>query len=395
VTKVKALSVAEKTDVTRERLPVRTHRPTVCQILHSLRMGGAEVLAARLARQLADRHRFVFVCLDELGKLGQDLQAEGFRIEVLTRRPGIDWRSSFRLARFLRREQVDLVHAHQYTPYFYSNLARFFYRRPAILFTEHGRHFPDYPRRKRMAVNRLFLKSCDRVIGVGEAVREALISNEGICPERIKVIYNGVDLAPFQDGTQEREVVRRELGLEAGSLVILQVARLDYLKDHGTAIRTIDRVLQKCPRARLVLVGDGPEEPQIRELVRQRGLEPHVQFLGLRTDVARLLEAADIFLLTSISEGIPLTLIEAMAAGVPIVATRVGGIGEVVADGSTGLLAPSGDDSSLAQQILRLSENAALRQALGAEGRKRAWALFSEKKMHASYQQLYQEMLES
>jgi len=90
-----------------------------------------------------------------------------------------------------------------------------------------------------------------------------------------------------------------------------------------------------------------------------------------------------------------LTLIEAMAAGVPIVATRVGGIGEVVADGSTGLLAPSGDDSSLAQQILRLSENAALRQALGAEGRKRAWALFSEKKMHASYQQLYQEMLES
>lgn len=389
------MSVAEKTDVTRERLPVRTHRPTVCQILHSLRMGGAEVLAARLARQLADRHRFVFVCLDELGKLGQDLQAEGFRIEVLTRRPGIDWRSSFRLARFLRREQVDLVHAHQYTPYFYSNLARFFYRRPAILFTEHGRHFPDYPRRKRMAVNRLFLKSCDRVIGVGEAVREALISNEGICPERIKVIYNGVDLAPFQDGTQEREVVRRELGLEAGSLVILQVARLDYLKDHGTAIRTIDRVLQKCPRARLVLVGDGPEEPQIRELVRQRGLEPHVQFLGLRTDVARLLQAADIFLLTSISEGIPLTLIEAMAAGIPIVATRVGGIGEVVADGSTGLLAPSGDHSSLAEQILRLSENAALRRELGAEGRERAWALFSEKKMHASYRQLYQEMLEN
>jgi len=389
------LSVAEKIDVTRERLPVRAHRPTVCQILHSLRMGGAEVLAVRLARQLADRHRFVFVCLDELGRLGQDLQAEGFRIEVLARRPGIDWRSSFRLARFLRREQVDLVHAHQYTPYFYSNLARFFYRRPSILFTEHGRHFPDYPRRKRIAVNRLFLKGRDRVIGVGEAVREALISNEGICPERIKVIYNGVDLAPFQDGTGEREVVRRELGLEAGSLAIVQVARLDYLKDHGTAVRTIERVLQKCPRARLVLVGDGPEEPQIRELVRQRGLEPHVQFLGLRTDVARLLEAADIFLLTSISEGIPLTLIEAMAAGVPIVATRVGGIGEVVADGSTGLLAPSGDDSSLAQQILRLSENAALRQALGAEGRKRAWALFSEKKMHASYQQLYQEMLES
>src|SRR5438067_9821303 len=149
-------------------------KTTICQVLHGLWVGGAEVLAARLARQLGDRFRFVFVCLDELGTLGQELRAEGFPVEVLQRRAGLDWRCSLRLARFLRRERVDLVHAHQYTPFFYSLMARFLYRRPAVLFTEHGRHYPDYPRRKRMLANRFLLQRRDRVVGVGEAVRQAL-----------------------------------------------------------------------------------------------------------------------------------------------------------------------------------------------------------------------------
>jgi len=362
--------------------------------LHSLRIGGAEVLAARLARRLVDQYRFVFVCLDEIGTLGQELQAEGFPVEVLGRRPGIDWKGALRLARFLRREQVDLLHAHQYTPFFYSTLARFFYRRPSILFTEHGRHFPDHPRRKRIVANRLLLKRRDRVIGVGEAVRRALIGNEGIRAERVAVIYNGVDLAPFQRAAPQREAVQHEIGAATGGPVILQVARLDYLKDHATALRMLERVVQVRPEARLVLVGDGPEQGKIEALVQQLRLAPYVRFLGLRTDVARLLSAADIFLLSSISEGIPLTLIEAMAAGLPVVATQVGGVAEVVVDGETGLLAPSGDDGALAEKVLRLADSPDLRRDLGVRGRERAQALFSETKMHSGYQRLYQEMLE-
>src|SRR5260370_36290504 len=117
----------------------------------------------------------------------------------------------------------------------------------------------------------------------------------------------------------------------------------------------LEHVVRVRPQTRLVLVGDGPEQPKIKELVQQRHLEPNVRFLGLRTDVARLLTAADIFLLSSISEGIPLTLIEAMAAGVPIVATSVGGIGEVVVGGVTGLLAPSRADAALAESGRRLA----------------------------------------
>src|SRR5262249_9043900 len=156
-------------------------------------------------------------------------------------------------------------------------------------------------------------------------------------------------------GPADSSAVRSELGLGVEDLVVVQVARLDYLKDHATAVRTIGRVARKEPRARLVLVGEGPEGPAIRAQVEKEGVGQHVRFRGLGKDVPRLLQAADLFLLTSVSEGIPLTVIEAMAAGLPVVSTRVGGTGEVIAEGQTGLLAPAGDDGALADAVLRLA----------------------------------------
>jgi glycosyltransferase involved in cell wall biosynthesis len=352
------------------------------------------MLVAQLAPKLAQTCRFVFVCLDELGSLGEQLSEAGFSVYVLHRRPGFDWSCLRRLAEILRREQVDLVHAHQYAPFFYGIMARLLYRRPPILFTEHGRHFPDYPRPKRIFANRLLLSRRDRVVGVGEAVRQALIQNEGIPAERVGVIYNGINLAPFANGAPDRLALRKEIGVGLQDLVIFQVARLDYLKDHATAIRALERVACQLPSVRLVLVGVGPELTAIREQVHRRGLDSFVRFLGLRTDVARLLRAGDLFLLTSISEGIPLTLIEAMAAGLPVVSTRVGGVPEVIEDGRTGLLAPAGDDALLAEKILELANKPALRTTMGQLGRERATTLFSETQMHGRYLGLYQEMLQ-
>jgi glycosyltransferase involved in cell wall biosynthesis len=357
--------------------------------LHSLKVGGAEVLAARLARQLAGPYRFLFVCLDELGTLGQELREEGFPVWVLERKPGLDWRLPARLAGLLRRERVDLVHAHQYTPFFYALVSRFLYRRPRVLFTEHGRHHPDYPRRKRLLANWLLLQRRDRVVGVGQAVRQALISNEGMPADRVEVIYNGIDLTAFSSTGSCREAVRRELGLGTNDLVAVQVARLDYLKDHATAIRALAHVVQRRPDAHLLLVGEGPEREAIQSWVRERGLEAHIHLLGLRSDIPRLLCAADLFLLTSISEGIPLTIIEAMAASLPVVATRVGGVPEMVEDGRTGLLAAPGDDAALAQGILNLADDSLLREEMGQLGRAACLARFSEDTMHSAYEQLY------
>jgi glycosyltransferase involved in cell wall biosynthesis len=378
--------------VVESQLPMTS--ATVCQILHSLNVGGAEVLATRLARQLRESFRFLFVCLDDLGTLGRELIQDGFPVHVLGRNRGVDWKCSRRLADLLRRERVDLVHAHQYTPFFYGVTARLLCRRPPVLFTEHGRWHPDYPRRKRMVANRILLEHRDQVVGVGEAVRQALIRNEGIPAGRVEVIYNGVDLSRFQTNAQDRALIRQELCLDADDLMILQVARLDALKDHASAIRSLGRVIQQRHNVRLVLVGEGPEEVPIRDLVKQLGLERQVQLLGLRTDVARLLAASDVALLTSVSEGIPLFLIEAMAAKRPVVSTSVGGVGEIVEEESTGLLAPAGDDKKLAEHILRLAQDPALRHRFGRLGRARAEALFSESQMHARYLELYDAMLQ-
>ncbi len=368
-------------------------RPTICQVLHSLVVGGAEVLAARLARRLSDRYRFVFACLDDLGPLGEQLCEEGFAVELLDRKPGRDLGCMRRLARLWRREHVELIHAHQYTPFFYAMSARAWRGRPPILFTEHGRWFPDYPRRKRIFFNRMMLRRTDRVVGVGRSVRQALIDNEGIPGGRIEVIYNGVDAAAFDGQAVDRAAVRREIGLAADDLAVIQVARLDHLKDHATAVRTIQRVAGRRKDVRLVLVGEGPELEKIEAEIRNRGVEPYVCLLGLRHDVDRLLRAADLFLLTSISEGIPVTAIEAMAAGLPVVSTDVGGLAEIVEPDRTGLLAPSGDDAALAEAILRLADDGPLREQLGRQGRRRAEDIFSERKMHATYADCYEEML--
>jgi glycosyltransferase involved in cell wall biosynthesis len=143
----------------------------------------------------------------------------------------------------------------------------------------------------------------------------------------------------------------------------------------------------------LLLAGDGPEHSAIAQEIGRRKLEKQIRFLGSRADIPRLLQAADIFLLTSISEGIPLTVIEAMAAGLPVVATRVGGVPEIVQEGHTGFLAPAGDDEQLSAAIKRLVDNASLRQKMGAAGRSRAETTFADDRFVDSYQCLYEQML--
>jgi L-malate glycosyltransferase len=358
-------------------------------------VGGAGVLAARLARQLGGMFRFHFLCLDELGTLGQELRDEGFSVSVLNRRPGLSLRCARELNEFVRRERIDLLHAHQYTPFFYGSLSRLAGSRPPVLFTEHGRHHPDHPSAKRRLANRLLLRRGDRVVAVGDAVREALINNEGIAADRVDVIHNGVPLEKFDRliTASERQCIRSAMGLDVDDFVLMQVARLDYLKDHATAIRTMERVANQCPRARLVIVGDGPERHSIQELTSQRTLGGHVHFLGQRDDVPSLLAASDAVLLTSISEGIPLTLIEAMAAARPVISTQVGGVDEVVINERTGLLSPSGDAESLARHILRLACDSDLGKRMGQLGQERAATHFSERRMHDRYKMCYEDMI--
>ncbi len=368
--------------------------PIVCQLLHSLTVGGAEVLAARLGRFLRERYRFIFVCLDDLGPLGEELQADGFPVRTLDRGDGIDWSCARRLSRLLKDESVDLVHAHQYTPFVYAALARLPFGRKPIVFTEHGRFHPDTPSRKRAVFNNVVLSRRDRIAAVGESVREALVTNEGLPRRRIEVVYNGIDLTPFEtESASSSSEVRREFGLTDQTFLTGQVARLDSIKDHPTAVRTIAKLVEAGEDVHLLIVGEGPHRPAIEAEIARTGMEKHVTLAGLRRDVPRLLDAVDALMLTSVSEGIPLTIIEAMAAGRPVVCTDVGGLSEVVTAGETGFLAPAGDETALADRLIRLISNHELCQQIGTAGRAVAFDKFSETRMAEAYANLYDECL--
>ncbi len=377
-------------------------QPVIAHVLHRLYLAGAEVLAAALSRQLRDRYRFVFLCLDEVGPLGQQLQTEGFTVIDLQRKPGVDFKVAAHIREVVRREKINLLHAHQYTPFFYASLSRRFSNNPAILFTEHGRHYPDLRKLKRVLANQWLLRKHDRVTAVGAWVKQALVSNEGLPEKRIEVIYNGIDPQQFQPVSQrldERAAVRAELGLADDEIVVAQVARFHPVKDHATAIKAWALVQQKISaeapglKATLLLVGDGELRPTLEKLVRELGISESVRFLGVRKDVHRLLAGVDLFLLSSLSEGVSVTLLEAMGSALPIAATDVGGNPEVVQHSVTGLLSPRRDAPALANNLLTLIQDTSLRQRMGSAGRARLLTHFTQSDMHANYAALYDQML--
>jgi sugar transferase (PEP-CTERM/EpsH1 system associated) len=376
-----------------DRIVTPSQGSTVCQLVHGLPIGGAEVLISRIVQCLGQRYKFVVACLDEVGQLGEMLAAQGIQVVHLRRRPGFDWRCVHNLSRLCREASIQLIHAHQCTPFAYALATRLIGRRPPILLTEHGRFYPDHPSFKRKCFHRLLTGANDRFVAVGRSVRQALIDNEGLPQARLEVVYNGVDVVYSPGNHCDRQTARAELGVSDHECMVLQVARLDPIKDHRTAIRAIALAANRDPRIRLFIVGDGPERSSIEQQISRQSLHGRVVLVGCRSDVPRLLAAADVFLLTSVSEGIPVTIIEAMAAGTPVVATAVGGVPELISDGVTGLLAPQEDEVAVANALVRMAGDCELRRRLAGQAKHRAETEFSEQRMTANYDCIYQEML--
>jgi glycosyltransferase involved in cell wall biosynthesis len=350
-------------------------------------------LAIQLARQLDESYRFIFICLGEPDPLVKALALQNAPVYSIARRQGLDWDCSERLGRLLQRERVDLLHTHQSGAFLHGLIARLFYRRPPVLFTEHERLFLETPSLRWVVMNRMLLEGRDRVVASSHSVRQALILNEGIPSERVDVIYNSIVSPGAADDDWDGQSVRRELGLDGDALLILQPARFDPWQNHPLAIRTLEHVVRSIPKARLVLVGQGPERGMIEELARQRGLEAHVLFPEPRDDQGRLYMAADMVLLTGLGEGVPPALFQALATGLPVVATRVGGVSEIVDDHVCGLLACPGDYVGLAEHIRRLGMNPELRAQFGRQGRELIKSLSTAASTPLLYSNLYRSML--
>lgn len=372
----------------------RKNQPKIVQLVDGRVNADAGALAKLLVRRFADQYQFSSICIGRLDDAPalDDWRSLGLSVQVVERKPGLDWRCSRRLAALLQRERADLVHAHGSTAFVYSLLARLHYRQPSILFTAHDRPHPDAPSPRRAAIHRMLVEGRDRVVAVNRSIRQSLLLNEGMHSDQVEVVYNGV-APPARPHPDQVHSIRRSLGIAGTDLVILQAAPFNLFQNQSLAVQALEQVVRELPDARLLFVGDGPEREPIQRLVTRSRLDGSVTFLESGYEDEALVHAADLVLSTSLGEPHSEPLFRALAAGRPVVATRVGGVSEIVEDRVCGLLVGSGDYGALAEMIVRLGRDSDLRERFGDHGRRRALALFSEQETSSCYASLYKTML--
>ena len=358
-----------------------------------MQVAGAEVLVSETIRRLGARIVPVIFCLDAIGTLGEQLQAEGIDVVNLQRKPGLDLAVAGRMAEEIRRRRVEVVHAHQYTPFFYAALAKLRVSpAPRVIFTEHGRHYPDIVSARRWLVNKLiFDRLADRINAVCAFSADALSRNDGFRRYRIDVIENGIDL-PRYAPPPDRDALKRQLGLDPARRYVSIVARFHPVKDHHMLLEAFQQVVPGRPDVDLLLVGDGPLRDDLTAQAATLGITERVHFMGVRSDVPELLSASDIFALTSVSEAASLTLLEAMASRLPVVVTDVGGNPELVRGRIDGLLVPRGDAAATAQAISTLLDDHALATKMGESGAARVAEVFRLERTIGRYYDLYAEL---
>jgi glycosyltransferase involved in cell wall biosynthesis len=359
--------------------PTGEARLRIAQVVYTLKQGGSERVACNLATHF-DRRRIepVIYTLDGRGPLAEELRQAGIPTADLGRRPGFDWRLIGRLVRRFRRDRIHVVQPHHHTQLVYSALAARL-AGCALVHVEHEYFSMQSAKARRRF--RLLAPLCHRVVAVGDAVGAFLRDTFALTSAQLIVIGNGIDTDRYSPPPAATGVASERVP------VIGHVARLEPEKDQDTLLRAFRRVRAKRP-ARLVIVGDGSRRPHLEALARDLELED-VEFLGARHDVAELLRGIDVFVLSSINEGLPLSVLEAQACGRPVVATAVGDIPSVVKDGVTGFTVPTGDADALAQQLLRVLDAPDEAASLGAAARRLVESRFSLAAMVGRYEDLY------
>lgn len=358
-------------------------------VLHVMQVAGAEVLVREMVRRLAGRVAPTIFCLDAVGRIGEEMTAEGVDVVCFGRKPGRDWGVARRLAAAARARNLDIVHAHQYTPFFYAALAKVLFPRPKLVLTEHGRHYPDKVSPLRRAVNRVALdRLADAVTACCHFSGDGLSKTDGFAGGRIEVIENGIEVDRYGPAT-DKPTLKTRLGLEPDRRYLVHVARHHPVKDQATLLRGFAAAVPDLPGVDLLMVGDGPLRGELESLAVELRIPDRVKFLGIRADIPDVMRAADVFALTSVSEAASLTLLEAMATGLPAVVTDVGGNPEIVRHEREGLLFPRGDAAGCAAALRRLFRDPDLAAKLGAAGRARALDRYRLDRTVEEYYRLY------
>lgn len=365
----------------------------ILHVLDNLGRGGLQNGLVNLIDRLDPRRFEHIVCSTRYLASEQSHQFPADRARVVCV-SGKDKASRFQapeLARIIRESQPDIVHSRNWGGV-EAILAGRWTGSAALVHSEHGLDpdTVDSEPWRRIAVRRLAYSIADRVFCVSDQLRQLYAGRTGFPSTRISVIHNGVDTTKFIPDAAARERLRREFGLRPEDFCIGCVGRFSPIKDYPTVLRAVGELDKTVQNWRLLIVGDGPERPRMEELLAQHpAWGGKVTFLGLSKRVAELLNAMDVYVLSSITEGISNSLLEAMAAGLPVLATATGGNPEVVADGQSGMLFPVGDAPALARHLLTLHARPERRAALASGALNRIRESFSLEAMVRNYESLY------
>ena len=370
-------------------------------IIGQLPIGGAEKLLLTLIKNI-NRAQFnvVVCCLDKGGHVAERIRGEGFNVICL----GVEkFRFTYKifiwLMKLLKSRNIDIVHTHLYQADFWGRLISLMVRVPIICRTEHGnvnsfKNKPlPYRAAKHLGINQMLDRLSDAVIYTSEAQKKDFNDN-GRSTDRAFVIWNGTDESRFCV-SKTREYIRASNGFSSNDILIGVISRLTAHKGHRYLFEAMKKVNRIYSNAKLLVIGYGEEEHNLRKLGSKLNIESNILFLMQRKDVPELMKAMDIYVQPSLLKPFGITIVEAMYSGLPVVATNVGGIPEVVIDGETGILIPTRDSDAIKNALLKLIENPAMARSMGESGRDVALSKFSGQRYARDMEKLYVSLMEN
>jgi L-malate glycosyltransferase len=379
--------ITDENERMEERGPqVDTMQLRVMHVVQKLGFGGAEVGVLKVVNGLQSRGLRASICSLRPPSALDDQLAPGVKLFQLGQQRGNSLRSVWRLYRTLLEERPHIVHTHSWSTLCEGLVAARLARVPVFV---HGEHGTLDTRPRTLMVQRWAWKRADAVLSVSSRLAERIASTVDFPLDRIRVIRNGVDLDRFRP--QSKALLRARLNLPVDGLVVGTIGRFVPVKDQRSLINAIALLREDGVACSAVLVGDGPLRGALQQYAADRGVASHVHFAGERRDVHEIIPAFDVFALVSISEGLSNTTMEAMASGVPVVATRVGGADELVVDGTTGRLVPPSNPEALVEALKTLLKDERLRTTFGHAARARMEQEFGLSRMISNYERLYRE----
>ncbi len=367
----------------------------VLHLIYCLEAGGAERVVVNYAKLFDKKNFDVLVCaLTWGGQYEKDLKSNEIKYYILNKREGFDPSIIIKLNRLIRSEKIDIVHFHDFSSGVWGTIPSILSNVKVIVRTEHTISKRSFDRKFDM---RLLLKSFmnlfhHKIIAVSEEVKRSHLGSSNFFSGKYTTIYNGIDLRLF-DTKFDKSKYLEEFNLQDKTILIGIVARLSPMKAHEIFLQAMKRIIQKRNDVRAIVVGDGPRKLELIDLCDELGLKKNVVFAGFREDIPELMNLVDIATLSSDWEGLPMTILEAMACGKPVVVTDVGGNREAVVDGETGFIVPPRDENALAERMLQLVEDPGLRLEMGGKGKERFIEKFTAEKMVRKTEELYEELI--